>query len=390
MIKNGKHAKKRSRSFYTILLLLLSLSIFSTTIILGWHSFNKVQDDPTTNRITLKKQVNLSPNEQQLASQINQLLKKNDYIGSIYVKKNNHIIFKRGYGYANKKTDQPNGPSLYYQIGSIQKAMTALLILKEVELGHLSLKTKLANFYPQIPGSQIISIEDLLYMKSGLKRTATPRVPLSDEKVVQFAVQHLKLVDYPNYRYEPLNFTLLAGILIQLTHQSYETLLKNEIIVPLGLKHTAFYDQVKHSSSHAVSYQMSPTDNYWKPLTETQSAIRNELGTGNISMSVYDLNTFFTKVLSGKLIPKQLLFSLWKASTKGHPYRGGVYCGNDYVLAQGNINRFHSVAVFKKNLKDAIVMESNVQADKIVKIPATDLRNQIYDLIEGNHQLAHG
>ena len=48
------------------------------------------------------------------------------------------------------------------------------------------------------------------------------------------------------------------------------------------------------------------------------------------------------------------------------------------------------MAVFKKNLKDAIVMESNVQADKKVKIPATDLRNQIYDLIEGNHQLAHG
>lgn len=101
-------------------------------------------------------------------------------------------------------------------------------------------------------------------------------------------------------------------------------------------------------------------------------------------MSVLDLNTFFTKVLSGKMIPQKLLFTLWKPSPTGHPYRGGVYCGNDYVLAQGNINRFHSVAVFKRDLKDAVVMESNDQSDKKIKLTALDLRNRIYNLIEGS------
>lgn len=389
-MKKKKHAKKRTFSFYTRLLLLLSLSFFSTGIGLGWHYYTKEQATTPTKLITFKKELNLSANEKKLAKQINQILRKNNYIGSIYVRKNNHSIFERGYGYANKKTEKLNEPSLYYQIGSIQKAMTALLILKQVESGHLSLKTKLANFYPQIPGSQLISIKDLLYMQSGLKRTAAPTIPLSDEGVVEFAVHHIKLIDYHTYRYEPLNFTLLTGILMQLTHQSYEKLLKNEIIVPLGLTQTFFYNQVKNSTNHALSYQMSAHDNYWKPLTESQTAIQNELGTGNISMSVYDLNTFFTKILSGKIIPKKLLFSLWKASSQGHPYRGGVYCGNTYILAQGNISRFHSVAIFKKDLKDAIVMESNVQADKKVKRPATDLRNQIYDLIEGTNQFIKG
>ena len=152
----------------------------------------------------------------------------------------------------------------------------------------------------------------------------------------------------------------------------------------MDLKQTAFYDQVKNSPHHAVSYQMSASDDYWKPLTESQTAIHNELGTGNISMSVLDLNTFFTKVLSGKMIPQKLLFTLWKPSPTGHPYRGGVYCGNDYVLAQGNINRFHSVAVFKRDLKDAVVMESNDQSDKKIKLTALDLRNRIYNLIEGS------
>lgn len=81
-------------------------------------------------------------------------------------------------------------------------------------------------------------------------------------------------------------------------------LFKKEIIRPLHLEHTDFYENVKNSPQHAVSYQMSATDDYSKALVEPETDIRNELGTGNISMSVYDLNKFFTSVLSGDIIPK--------------------------------------------------------------------------------------
>ncbi|BDP60270.1 hypothetical protein EfmJHP38_12080 [Enterococcus faecium] len=54
---------------------------------------------------------------------------------------------------------------------------------------------------------------------------------------------------------------------------------------------------------------MSATDDYSKALVEPETDIRNELGTGNISMSVYDLNKFFTSVLSGDIIPKELPLS---------------------------------------------------------------------------------
>ncbi|MCP6307856.1 beta-lactamase family protein, partial [Klebsiella pneumoniae] len=91
-----------------------------------------------------------------------------------------------------------------------QKALTTLLILKQVERGHLSLDTKLAQFYPQIAGSQQITIRDLLYMRSGLHRTASPTIPMTDEEVVQFAIQHLKFTDYQTSHYDSLNFTILT------------------------------------------------------------------------------------------------------------------------------------------------------------------------------------
>lgn len=389
-MKKGKHAKKRKYPFLLIVIALLSLGAFSTGTILGWQFYNNEHSQIVAHAQSAQKKLILTTNEQQLVEKIDQLLRKNDYIGSIYVKKNNHVIMEKGYGYANKLTQQPNDPSLYYQIGSVQKALTTLLILKQVERGHLSLDTKLAQFYPQIAGSQQITIRDLLYMRSGLHRTSSPTIPMTDEEVVQFAIQHLKFTDYQTYHYEPLNFTILTGILIKLTNQPYEKLLTDDIIQPLGLQHTKFYDQVKNSSNHALSYQMSKEDDYFKPLTESETEIHNELGTGNISMSVYDLDTLFTQALSGKIVSKDILFSLWRENANGHPYSGGVYSGNNYILTQGNINRFHSVAVFRRDLQDAVVLESNIQADKNIKLAAPDIRNQIYDLMEGTNQLANG
>lgn len=378
----GKHQKKQQISLSFLAVLLLAVSFFSTGIITGWQLTKQPQPQIyKTEPAQLAS--NLTSNEQMLASKIDQLLQKSDYIGSIYVRKNNRVILEKGYGYANLRIKESNSPSLYYQIGSIQKAMTALLILKQIQSGKITFDTKLSEFYPQIPGSQQISIKNMLYMRSGLHRTASPKKPMSDSEIIQFALHHLKFTDYDTYHYEPLNYTLLTGVLIKLTNQPYETLLKKEIIRPLHLEHTDFYENVKNSPQHAVSYQMSATDDYSKALVEPETDIRNELGTGNISMSVYDLNKFFTSVLSGDIIPKELLFSLWQNNGDKHPYSGGVYSGNDYILAQGNINRFHAVAAMKKNTKDAIVMESNIQSDKNIKLPATDLRNQIYELMEG-------
>ncbi|MGD1370217.1 serine hydrolase domain-containing protein, partial [Enterococcus faecium] len=148
-----------------------SVSFFSTGIILGGQ-LTKIPQSQTYKAEPTQLTSNLTPDEQRLASKIDQLLQKSDYIGSIYVRKNNRVLLEKGYGYANLRVKESNSPSIYYQIGSIQKAMTALLILKQIQAGKLTFDTKLAEFYPQIPGSQQITIKNMLYMRSGLHRTA--------------------------------------------------------------------------------------------------------------------------------------------------------------------------------------------------------------------------
>lgn len=52
-------------------------------------------------------------------------------------------------------------------------------------------------------------------------------------------------------------------------------------------------------------------DDYLKVLIEFEIDIWNELGIGNISMFVYDLNKFFISVFFGGIILKELFFLLW-------------------------------------------------------------------------------
>ena len=43
MIKKGKHAKKRAFPFFSIILVLLSISVLSTGMIIGWSIYTKEQ-----------------------------------------------------------------------------------------------------------------------------------------------------------------------------------------------------------------------------------------------------------------------------------------------------------------------------------------------------------
>ena len=88
---------KNSRSLSFLAVLLLAVSFFSTGIITGWQLTKQPQPQIyKTEPAQLAS--NLTSNEQMLASKIDQLLQKSDYIGSIYVRKNNRVILEKDMG----------------------------------------------------------------------------------------------------------------------------------------------------------------------------------------------------------------------------------------------------------------------------------------------------
>ena len=87
----------------------------------------------------------------QLASQMEEILKSNHFVGTALFFQNNQMLLAKSYGQANQGLKISNQLDTPYFIGSVQKGMTGVLVMKLIENGQLSFDTPLHTFYPEVP-----------------------------------------------------------------------------------------------------------------------------------------------------------------------------------------------------------------------------------------------
>jgi len=155
-----------------------------------------------------------------------------------------------GFGTTGREgAGRPDGRTLF-EIGSISKVFTALLLADLVEKGKVKLETPLRTLLPdglKLPrhtGGEI-TLLDLATHTSGL-----PRMPTIKDWRDPFAAQKAQVVHAflasiadkpagsPRYSYSNLGFGILGHTLGTVAGLPYEQLLKNNICKPLGLRDT--------------------------------------------------------------------------------------------------------------------------------------------------------
>src|SRR5664279_5158671 len=71
-----------------------------------------------------------------------------DFNGSILVARDGIILYERGFGFANLEWRLPNDPQTKFEIGSMTKQFTALLVLQLVNNGKLRLDGHIFDYLP--------------------------------------------------------------------------------------------------------------------------------------------------------------------------------------------------------------------------------------------------
>lgn len=294
---------------------------------------------------------------------VKQCLSKQNFIGTILIMKNNKIVFDKSYGYANHALNIKNNINTSYPIASLQKSITAALVMKQVINHRLSLSDKLNKFYPQVPNSQNITIRQLLNMTSGLKPNKTmTSLSNSDTQFINFYANHS--IDSNNgvWDYQAINYYLLVGIIEKVTHESYSSLVNKEIIEPLHLRHTAFINN-QEMANFICSYSCEKANNpyYHCIFNNSEEILRQELGTGNLICSANDIYKIDKSLVTGDLLGKENSRILYQPINS--TYTAGLYPHNDnnhlYFTSYGRIRGYWSAIVISKNGKNAIVMLSN-------------------------------
>ncbi|MEW1910979.1 serine hydrolase domain-containing protein [Kitasatospora sp. NPDC085895] len=163
----------------------------------------------------------------------------------------------RGAGRAGGAVSGPPGPDTLFEIGSITKVFTALLLARTVLAGDAALEEPLAGLLPgcTVPGrgGRRITLQHLATHTSGLPRlpkgmllpalfnprAADPYAGCTADRLLDgLARTKLRSVPGRTFRYSNLGAGLLGLALARRAGTDYEQLVRREVCLPLGLADT--------------------------------------------------------------------------------------------------------------------------------------------------------
>jgi D-alanyl-D-alanine carboxypeptidase len=161
-------------------------------------------------------------------------------------------IRKAGYGYANVELKTPVSPDQLFQIGSITKSFTALIMLQLRDEGKVDLHRPVLEYLPWLPVNMPygpITAHHLLTHSSGLPDADA--IFQSDP-----AARHVQgFAPGAHFHYCNLGFAILGQIIEKLDGRPWYQCLQARILTPLSMTQTAAVITINSSARSATGYQ---------------------------------------------------------------------------------------------------------------------------------------
>ncbi len=249
----------------------------------------------------------------------------NKFMGSVAVSRNGTIIYSRSTGYADFENKIKADDNSRYRIGSISKTFTTVLVMKAMEQNKLALDQTIGKYFPSIKNAGKISVENLLYHRSGIHSFTSDSAYLTWNTQPKTEKEMIDIISRAGIDFEPdtkseysnSNFVLLTFILEKTFNLPYAALIQEYIVKPAGLSNTSLGGKINTSKKDCKSYKYLDT---WVAEPETDISI--PLGAGGIVSTPGDLVKFSDALFGGKLLSSE---SLEKMKTVKGQYGMGIF-----------------------------------------------------------------
>jgi D-alanyl-D-alanine carboxypeptidase len=246
-----------------------------------------------------------------LQEQIPQLMEENAIPGAaVLIRSGEQGDWTSTFGTGTIGEDRPITLDDYWRIASNTKTMTAAVALQLVQEGKLALDDPLDKFVPGFPNGDVISVGQLLEMRSGLySYTFDPtfnatldddprRVYTPDELLAIARPQPAQFAPGTEFEYSNTNYVLLGLIIEQLTGKPIADVFEERIFEPLGLDDTSYpaADDPDIPQPHTQGYQygtnVATLDTYALPPDQLPAALDGSLAP--IESTILNHSAFFT------------------------------------------------------------------------------------------------
>ncbi len=311
--------------------------------------------------------------------------------GSVLITNNGKVVLNKGYGYKNVDSKLLNNENTIYQIGSVTKQFTSVIILKLAEQGKLSLNDKLSKYFPDLPSAEKITIENLLSHTSGIwnytndanfMQTRVDRPLSRDSMLLLIKYKPLDFEPGIKYSYSNSGYMLLGYIIEKVTGKKYEQVVRQTIFQPLGMSHSGFDFTHLQSPDKATGYSSIISGKGDKSMIVDSSV---SFSAGAIYTTVDDLRKWNQSLTTSKILQPASLQNAFtpRLSHYGLGWLIDTMQQKRVISHNGGIHGFLSSNVMVPADSINIILLSNSNGSKLDMLKkniAAILYNQPYDL----------
>jgi CubicO group peptidase (beta-lactamase class C family) len=239
-----------------------------------------------------------------LAYELQQEHRAGTFDGLVLVAQRNVVLFKSAYGYADREGSVKNSAIAIFDMGSIAKTFTAVAVLQLIQSQKLQLSDKIGDFYPMAPEEvKPITILQLLGHTSGLDNFHNDSdFELMDKAQAERSILAMQLIAKPGEKiaYSNAGYTLLAAIVEKVSAQPFQDYVHDNLLIPLNLNNTGFYQDQRVSSSHLARGYGGDDQG----LTTFEKGLSWALiGAGGMVTSIDDLAIWSDALKNGAIFP---------------------------------------------------------------------------------------
>jgi len=209
------------------------------------------------------------------------------------------IVWKEGFGYADKENEVPFTTNTAMAIGSITKVFTAMGIMQLQESNMLNVNEPLVKYLPQFKiksrdfNIKDITVKSLIQHTSGLPRDFFLNIWNNNEKYTN-TVQYIKneYLAFPAnmvYHYSNVGYTLLGHTIFNVSKLDYPLYIQKNILKSVGMTNSGFID---YSSLKNVT-KTYDTSGIYLPLKTGR-----DLPDGALHSTIEDMAKFAQEIIS--------------------------------------------------------------------------------------------
>jgi len=272
----------------------------------------------------------------QLGAYLEKLAAADLFSGVVLVARDAKSTFQKAYGLASRAYNVPNKIDTKFNVASINKMFTGVVVAQLAENGRLSFDDPVGKHLPDYPNKDVaekVTLHHLLTHTSGLGdcldnlrylpvREKTRRVrdyfPLFEKDPLTFE---------PGARYEYSNvgYILLGAVIEKVSGQDYFAYMSERVFEPAGMADTGFYELDQDTPGIATGYEPKLVGNQLTMLNNTHRLPMKGCPAGLGYSTAPDLLRFDQALRAHKLLSRKSTETLLAGKVKLGPEAAAKY-----------------------------------------------------------------